>query len=280
MPTQTPPEIPAIEWAQIKARQKSTWESGDFGEVARYNMPAAQEFIARLPLRTGWQILDVACGSGNLAILAAQAGGVVSGIDLAANLIAQARQRAVVEKLEIDFREGDVESLPYADKTFDAVLSMYGAMFAPRPEVTAAELFRVTRPGGFVAMANWTPEGLIGKMFKVFEKHFPPALPQMPSPMLWGDEATARQRLSTFAGVQLTRRTAVMRYPFPPAGTVEFFRRFYGPTGRAFASLAPAQQTALFEDLVAFQAAHNSSGLDDVTEVRAEYLEVIAVRGR
>jgi ubiquinone/menaquinone biosynthesis C-methylase UbiE len=157
--------------ATIKARQKATWESGDFGQVAKYNMPSAEEFMARLPLRPGLRVLDVACGTGNLAVIAARAGCLVAGVDLAANLIAQARIRARDERLSIDYQEGDAEDLPYPGGTFDLVVTMYGAMFAPRPDRVATELARVTKPGGLIAMANWTSDGFIGRMFDVFGRH-------------------------------------------------------------------------------------------------------------
>ena len=262
----------------IKARQKATWESGDFGQVAKYIMASAEEFMARLPLKPGMRVLDVACGSGNLAVLAARRGCAVKGVDIAANLIRQARERAAADGLAIEFTEGDAEALPYPDHEFDAVVTMYGAMFAPRPEVVAAELFRVTKPGGFVAMANWTPEGFIGKMFEVFKAHLPPPPPGIPSTMLWGDEATVRERLKRFRAVRLTRRIAVMSFSFPPAETVEFFRRYYGPTGRAFDMLDARAQEALHRDLVKLQTAHNASRDTGATEVHAEYLEVIADR--
>jgi len=265
--------------ASIKAGQKATWESGDFGEVAKFNVPAAEEFMARLPLKSGMRVLDGACGSGNLAIIAARRGCVTSGVDIAANLIAQACARAAAEGLDIAFTEGDAEALPYADNSFDAVVSMYGAMFTPRPDIIAAELFRVTKPGGFVALANWTSEGFVGKMFAVFKAHLPPPPPGLASPMLWGRAATVTARLSAFAEVRMTRRIAVLRYPFSPAETVEFFRRYYGPTGRAFDSLDASAQESLRRDLVELQTTENASATPGVTEVHAEYLEVIAVRG-
>ena len=264
----------------LKARQKATWESGDFGEVAKIIMPVAEEFVARLPLRPGMRVLDVACGSGNLAIAAARRGCVVEGIDIARNLVAQARVRAAGEGLAITFHEGDAEDLPHPAAEFDAVITMFGAMFAPRPEVVAHELFRVTRPGGFVAMANWTPEGFIGKMFEVFKRHLPPPPPGLPSVMLWGREATVRERLARFGGLRITRQIAAMRYPFPPDATVDFFRRYYGPTGKAFEMLPAEGQAALRRDLVELQATHNTAGTPGTTESLAEYLEVVAVRHR
>ena len=269
--------IPNLEG--VKAKQKATWESGDFGQIARSIEYVAGEFMARQPLEPGLRVLDAACGTGNLAVLAARRACVVSGIDIAANLIDQARARAAAEGLRIDYREGDVEALPFDDGQFDLVVSSFGVMFAPRPSVAAAELLRVIKPGGQLALANWTPEGFLGKMFKVFKAHLPPPPAGVPSPMGWGDEATVRSRLQHgFAEVRLTRRIAVMRYPFPPAETVEFFRQYYGPTQRAFASLDPSAQAALRHDLVELQTANNIAKTPGATEVAAEYLEVVAVR--
>ena len=273
-----PPAPGAFDLPAFKARQKMIWESGDFGQVARHIEEAAVEFIDHLPLRPGMRVLDAACGSGNLAMVTARRGLASSGVDIATNLLAQARQRAAAEGRNVDFREGDVEDLPYADGSFDAVVTMFGAMFAPRPERVAAELFRVTRPGGFIAMANWTPEGFIGKMFSVFKAHLPPPPAAVPSTMLWGHEPTVRERLKAFGTVRCARHLAVMRFPFPPAETVNFFRRYYGPTGRAFDALGPEAQAALQRDLVQLQAQHNTAPSEQTTEARAEYLEVIAFR--
>jgi len=269
--------IPNLE--VIKAKQKATWESGDFGQIARTIENVAEEFMARQPLKPGARLLDVACGTGNLAIIAARRGCVVSGVDIADNLIVQARARAASEGLTIEFKQGDAETLPFNDAQFDLVVSSFGVMFAPRPHMAAAELWRVTKPGGRVALANWTPEGFLGKMFSVFKAHVPPPPPGVPSPMAWGDEATVRSRLGkSFAKLNLTRRIALMRYPFPPAETVEFFRQYYGPTQRAFASLETDAQAALRQALVDLQSANNIAQVPDTTEVAAEYLEVIAMR--
>jgi len=268
---QTTPDI-----RTIKARQKSTWESGDFGQVAKFIMPDAEGFMARIHLPPGTKVLDAACGTGNLAVLAARRGCITSGLDIAANLLEQARERARKESLAIEFTEGDVEAMPYPDASFDAVVSMYGVMFAPRPERVMSELSRVVKPGGFVALANWAPDGFIGKMFAVFARHLPPPA-GFPSPLLWGDEAVVRSR---FAGVsedlRLARRTARMRFPFNPSGTVDFFRRYYGPTHRAFESLATPSQAALSRDLVELQTRHNIATRPDETETPSEYLEVHA----
>ena len=253
------------------------WEAGDFGVVAKYNDPAAAEFMSRLPLKPGLRVLDVACGTGNLAILTARSGCVTSGIDIASNLILQARGRAAAEGLEIDFREADAEELPFPAASVDMVVSMYGLMFAPRPERAAAEALRVCKPGGLIALANWTPEGFIGENFRRVARHVSPPSGGV-SPLMWGDEATVQTRLGAeVKDLRMTRRIARLRYPFAPAQTVDFFRQFYGPTLRAFASLEPDQRCKLHADLEDMFITHNRAS-DGATEVEAEYLEVIAVR--
>jgi len=268
---------PIPQLAALKAKQKATWESGDFGQIAQSIENVAEEFMAGLPMLPGLRVLDVACGTGNLAVIAARHGCRVSGIDIAANLLDQARARAAAERLPIGFEEGDAEALPFEKNTFDLTLSMFGVMFTPQPSLATTELRRVTRPGGQIALANWTPEGFIGKMFRIFKAHLPLPPAGVPSPMEWGNEATVQQRLhSGFTDIRLTRRVAMMRYPFPPAETVEFFRKYYGPTLRAFESLPAPGQAALRRDLVELQTRHNTAETPGKTEVAAEYLEVVA----
>ncbi len=271
------PAIPNL--AAIKAKQKSTWESGDFGQIARSIENFAEDFMGRQRLRAGMRVLDVACGTGNLAVIAARQGCIVNGIDIAANLLVQARARAAAADLRIDFEEADAEALPFPNDCFDLAASMFGVMFTPQPGLATAELRRVTKPGGQIALANWTAEGFIGKMFGVFKAHLPPPPPGVPSPMEWGNEATVRQRLAQgFTNVRLMRHVALMRDPVPPAEAVEFFRKYYGPTLRAFEALPPAGQAALRRDLVELQTRHNTAKNPDTTEVAAEYLEVVATR--
>jgi len=268
---------PNPEMESLKAKLKATWMAGDFGQIAKQIEQGAEEFIARLELKPGVRLLDVACGSGNLAIPAARAGAIVTGVDIATNLVEQARARAEAEGLKIQVDEGDAEDLPYDDASFDEVVTMFGAMFAPRPERVAAELVRVCRPGGRIAMANWTPTGFTGQMFKIGATHVPPP-PNMPPPVKWGDEETVRERLRDgIADLQMTRRLCQFRFPFPPAEVVEFFRTYFGPTQRAFDSLDEAGQAALRSDLERLWVANNQA-TDGTTQTEGEYLEVIARR--
>lgn len=261
----------------LKSRLKAMWMTGDFGQVAKIIEKDADEFIARLKLKPGQRLLDVACGSGNLAIPAARAGAIVTGADIATNLLEQARLRAESEGLKIQFDEGDAEKLPYDTGAFDVVASMFGAMFAPQPELVAAELIRVCRPGGQIAMANWTPEGFIGQMFKINSKYVPPP-PGMPSPVKWGDEETVRDRLRNgVSELQFNRRLCRFEFTFPPTDVVEFFRQYYGPTQRAFDALDTANQAALRRELDAHWSKYNQAK-DNTTLVDAEYLEVMATR--
>jgi len=265
------------EMESLKTRLKSMWMAGDFGQIANVIQAGADEFIASLGLKPGNRVLDVACGSGNLAIPAARTGARVTGVDIATNLLEQARARAEAEGLTIQFDEGDAESLPYDDAAFDVVITMFGAMFAPRPELVSSELVRVCEPGGLIAMANWTPAGHIGQMFKITGKHVPPP-PTMPSPIKWGDEETVRERLTNgITDLKLTSRMCAFKFPFPPAEVVEFFRMYYGPTQRAFGALDENAQSALRKDLEQLWS-DNNKATDGTTHVDAEYLEVLATR--
>jgi SAM-dependent methyltransferase len=267
----------APEMEALKQRLKATWMAGDYGHFARYLEPGALDFLARLAVAPGTRMLDVACGAGQIAIPAARAGVRVTGIDIASNLIAQARDRARAEGVEVRFDEGDAEMLPYEDASFDLVVSLIGAMFAPQPDRVAAELLRVCRPGGRVVMANWTPEGHVGQMFKIIGRHVPPS-PLMASPLRWGDEAAVRERLGAgVARLAFTKRRYPMRYPFPPAEVVEFFRVYYGPTNRAFAALDDAGQQTLRADLEQLWSTSNVAR-DGSTHVESEFLEVDAER--
>lgn len=261
----------------LKARLKSMWMAGDYGHFAQYLEPGALEFLDTLDITPGQEVLDVACGAGQLSLPAARLGARVTGVDIASNLIAQAQARANEAGLNIAFAEGDAEALDFPDASFDLVFSLIGAMFAPRPDRVVAELLRVCRPGGRVVMGNWTPGGFIGRMFKLTGSHVPPP-PGMPSPVLWGDEETVRARFANGVSALNTRRRLYpVHYPLPPAEVVAFFRTYYGPTNRAFAALDAAGQAALASDLEAHWSEANLAGHGE-TRVEAEYLEVVAVR--
>ncbi|WP_228486802.1 class I SAM-dependent methyltransferase [Paludibaculum fermentans] len=255
---------------------KTTWMTGNYDVFSRFMQKGAEDFFSRLRVAPGSRLLDVGCGSGQLALIAARAGAQVTGCDIATNWLEQASLRAMAEDLDAVFEEGDAEALPYRDGQFDVVVSLIGAMFAPRPERVAAELTRVCWPGGLIAMANWTPGGFIGQMFKTIARHIAPS--GMPSPVLWGDEAIVHERLRDgISDVQCARRMYRFEYPFPPAQVVEFFRENYGPMTRAFASLDVEGQRILRNELVQLWSAHNNTKSGG-TSVDAEYLEVIATR--
>jgi ubiquinone/menaquinone biosynthesis C-methylase UbiE len=269
-------ETSAPDLTQLKSGMKATWMAGDFGQIANFTAREAENFVNRIGVNPGSQVLDVACGTGNTAIPAARAGAHVTGIDIATNSLEQARKRAAAEKLQIRFEEGDAEDLSYPDASFDVVLTMFGAMFAPRPDKVAAELLRVCKPGGLIAMANWTPQGFVGKSFQLTAKMVPP--PPVPPPVLWGDESVVKQRLGPGATkMTCTRQNALFAYPFPPKEVVMFFRKYFGPTQMAFAKLDEAGQAELAEQMERLWHEHNLSS-NGVTEVKAEYLDVRAVR--
>lgn len=276
MNTQNSLESPTVVVDPIAERVRATWTSGDFGRIAKGYVRGSGEFIARLELEPDERVLDVACGTGNLSLPAARTGARVTGIDIAPNLVSQARTRAAAERLSIEFEVGDAERLPYSNGTFDTVVTMFGAMFAARPEQAAAELLRVTRSGGRIAMANWTPTGFIGDMLKTTVKYVPsPA--GIPSPLQWGVEDQVQARLGAgSASLRLTRRLITFEYPFGPEEVVNQFRLWYGPTLRAFAVLDEPTRDSLRRDLEALWADQNRAD-DGTTRVQSEYLEVIAV---
>jgi SAM-dependent methyltransferase len=260
----------------LKTRLKTIWMAGDYDRFSRYLESGAREFYERLHIAPGSRMLDVGCGSGQVALMAAKDALEVTGVDIAANLIERARTRAQAESLQARFEEADAEALPFEDASFDVVVTLIGAMFAPRPNLVAKELLRVCKPGGTIAMANWTPQGFIGQMFKTISKFIAPS--GMPSPVLWGDETTVCERLGPgLSDLTLVRRDYTFSYPFPPADVVEFFRLNYGPTNQAFASLDADGNASLRRELEALWSAHNRAGKDSTT-VFGEYLEVIGTR--
>jgi SAM-dependent methyltransferase len=265
------------DWSEdpLTARARSVWTAGDFLPIARSFAPGAEEFVARLALRPGESVLDVACGTGNLAIPAARAGARVTGVDIAPNLIAQARLEARLARRTIDFDIGDAEALPYGDDRFDTTVTMFGAMFAYRPVRAAAELLRVTRPGGRVAMANWTPEGFVGEMLRVHTSLVPPP-PRVPSPLGWGEEDLVRARFGEgVTSLTCTKRTLELRFPFGPAAVTELFATCYGPTVATLRATDPDGASRLRAELTRLFQQHNLA-TDGTTAVAGEYLDVQA----
>ena len=272
MSTTAPPDIEAL-----KTRIRATWTSGDFGVIARIVEEAEEALIDRLKITPEMKVLDVACGTGNSAIPAARLGADVIGVDIAPNLLAQARARAQAEGLKARFEEGDAEQLAFADASFDLVVSIFGAMFAPRPERAAVELVRVCRSGGRIVMGNWTPASFAGQTFKLSANHVPPP-PGIVPPILWGDEATVRERFRDgISSLQITPRIATFRLPFNEAEAVEHYRRYFGPTMRTFEALDPAGQEAYRKDYENLWRKNNQA-TDGTILVESEFLEVIATR--
>jgi SAM-dependent methyltransferase len=247
--------------------------------VAKTISGAAAAFIEALPVVAGMKLLDVACGTGNTAIPAARKGAVVSGVDIATNLLEQARERAAAEGLAVRFDEGDAEGLPYQPESFDGVTTMFGAMFAPRYKLVASEMARVLKPGGWVAMANWNPASFTGRMFKVTSK-FVPAHAGIAPPVLWGDAATVRERLEPhFEEIQTELVPVDFDMPVSPAGAVAFFRKYFGPTQMAFSRLDAEGQAAMEAELVALWTDANVANTPETrTLIKNEYLKVTGRR--
>ena len=270
----TPPAPPSME--QIKSAMRATWMAGDFGVIAKTMTSVGEDFAARLRIHAGSHVLDVATGTGNVAIPLAKSGCIVTGVDIAPNLLAQARDLAVSAGVEATFEEGDAEALPYADGSFDAVVTMFGAMFAPRPQVVAAELLRVLKPGGLLAMANWNPEGFTGVMFRAGTKYAPPA-PGLTPPVQWGVPDIVRERLAGFEAIETEIVDVVFDMPHDPAATVELFRTYFGPTKTTFDRIDQASQDALRADLLALWTGGNRAPHPEKqTLVDSSYLKVTA----
>jgi ubiquinone/menaquinone biosynthesis C-methylase UbiE len=267
-------QVPSL--SAIKDRQQKTWTSGDYARIGNTLVIMGELLCEAVDVHAGDKVLDVATGSGNTAISAARRFCDVTGIDYVPELIEQGRKRAEVEGMSITFDVGDAEDLPYPDASFDVVLSTLGVMFAPNQEKVAEELLRICRSGGKIGLANWTPDGFIGNMFRTLGKHVPPP-PGIKPPPLWGTEERLRELLGEdIASLEVTRRSYMFRYP--SAGHfVEYFRSYYGPTLKAFESLEPEGQWSLAEDLEELLTQWNTSG-DATVVVPSDYLEVVAVR--
>lgn len=267
------------DYTMIKAKQKATWEDGDYHSFSTYMQAGAIEILDGWDLSGITTLLDVGCGSGQTALPAAAKGLKVTGVDIAENLINSARKAATAAQLNVQFDIGDAEALPYADASFDAVISLIGAMFAPRPERVMAEFARVLKPGGKLLMANWTPASMPAKMFKCCSEIVAPP-PGLTPPALWGDEDTMQQRLAPhFSDVSLKRiYYPQWHYPFDEYKLVELFRDKFGPVKRAFAAANTTQEKQLHENLsrVFRESSEIKNGSMTITD--GELLEVIATR--
>jgi len=261
-------------YSDLKQMMKAAWMAGDFGKIAEYNVAEGEAFVARLNLKADMRVLDVGCGTGNQSLPAARSGARVTGVDLAPNLLEQARERARKEKLAIEFTEGDAEELTFGDGEFDVIYSMFGAMFAPRPDKVVSEFVRVCRRNGLIAMANWTPDGFFGQQSAILNRHVPPP-PGLVPPVLWGDEAVVKERFGPYCQVKTSRQIFTFNFPFGPAEVVDYSRQYIGPMRMAFARLDQAGQKALADELAVNWARHNQ-GDSHHTIVKSQYLQVHA----
>lgn len=259
----------------LTTRSRAIWTSGDFLPIARSYASGAEQFIGRLGIGRGDTVLDVACGTGNLAIPAARTGARVYGIDIAPYMIAQARLEARAAGCNVEFDVGNAESLPFMDGLFDTTVTMFGAMFCSRPEDTAAELVRVTCLGGRIAMANLTPDGFAGRYFRAQSSALPlPA--DTPNPLDWGQEEKVRAFFGDFVtSMRFARRTIALRFPMPPSAVSTLFTTCYGPTVRALEMLDAGAARDLRNEISRLFELHNVA-TDGTTSVPVEFLDVQA----
>jgi SAM-dependent methyltransferase len=270
MTTHTQPDL-----AAVKRRQQIAWSAGDYGVVGTTLSLVGELLCEAVDLRSTERVLDVATGNGNAALAAARRWSDVTGIDYVPALLDEGRARAAGERLPISFAEGDAEAIPFPDGSFDVVLSTFGVMFSADQEQAAAELRRVCRPAGRIALANWTPDSFIGQLFRTLGRFIPPA-PGVQSPMRWGSEEGLRALFGAdAAGMRVARRSFVFRYRSADH-FLEVFRSYYGPTVKAFEALDGGQQQALTEAILALLAEHHAGGPG--LAVSSDYLEVVLTR--
>jgi SAM-dependent methyltransferase len=270
----TSPETP--DFAALTEAGRAIWSSGDFNAIARQVMSAAEDIVHSADPRPGQAVLDVACGSGNAALVAARRYCDVAGIDIAPNLVERARARAEAEGLAADFREGDAQALPFPDASFDVVVSVFGVMFAPDQARAAAELLRVCRPGGTIALANWMPEAFGADFFGAHARHAPPP-PGMPSPLRWGTAEGLGDLLGPGVREIASRRRSIRAYYPSVEQAVDLFATYFGPTIRALNVVGPEGAEALRRDIAAVFERYNRAG-DGTAVVETEYLRAVAVR--
>ena len=271
-----PIPTPAPDLSILKTRQQAAWSSGDYAVVGTTLQIVGETLCEALDVRAGQRVLDVAAGNGNASLAAARRGCEVVASDYVPALLERARERAAAERLEMQFREADAEALPFPDEAFDAVVSTFGVMFVADHDRAAAELIRVCRHGGKIGLANWTPEGFIGQLFKTIGKHVPPP-PGAKSPALWGTRGRVNDWFEPHASsVKAAERHFVFRYR-SPEHWLAVFRGYYGPMLKAFAALDAAGQAGLERDVLQLVAQFNRSG-DGSMVVPSEYLEIVITR--
>jgi ubiquinone/menaquinone biosynthesis C-methylase UbiE len=270
------PEATPPDFAAVKTRQRAAWSSGDYAIVGTTLQIVGEALCEALDLRSGQRVLDVAAGNGNVSLAAARRWCNVISTDYVGALLTRGRERAAAERLDIEFREADVEELPFTEGSFDAVVSTFGCMFAPNPRRTASEMLRVCKSGGKIGMANWTPEGFIGQLFKTIGKHVTPPT-GIESPALWGTRARITDLFGAQAAtLQVESRHYAFRYR-SPEHWLEIFKNYYGPVLKAFAALDAAAQPALAADLIALIGRFNRAK-DGTMVVPGEYLEIVVTK--
>ena len=269
--SKTTSPVAAPDFAAIKKRQQATWSAGDYAVVGITLQLVGERLCEAVDLRADERVIDVAAGNGNATLAAARQFAEVTSTDYVEALLERGKQRAAAERLPVTFKQADAEALPFADGCFDVALSTFGVMFAPNQETAAAELSRVVRKGGRIGLANWTPDGFIGQLFKIIGKHVaPPA--GIKSPALWGTEGRLGE---LFRGHQVKTSKQIFSFRYKsPAHWLETFKTYYGPTNRAFAALDSAGQGALEAEIIELLERMNRGG-NDTLIVPSEYLEVV-----
>ncbi len=267
---------PQPDLAAVKSKQKAAWSSGDYALVGTTLQIVGEELCEALDIRSGQSVLDVAAGNGNASLAAARRWCDVTATDYVPALLERARERAEADRLAVEFREADAEDLPFDDASFDVVMSTFGVMFTPDQDRAAAELVRVCRPGGKIGLANWTPDGFIGQLFKTIGKYIAPP-PGVRSPALWGTRARINELFERSAGeIKTAQRYFAFRYQ-SPAHWIHVFRSYYGPLLKAFAALDASAQAALEKDVTQLIERFNRAE-DGTMVVPSEYLEIVITR--
>jgi len=267
--------IPAIDLATVKGRQQLAWSAGDYAIVGVTLQIVGESLCEAVDLRSNQRVLDVAAGNGNATLAAARRFAEVVSTDYVPALLERGAERAKAERLPVTFQQADAEALPFDDASFNVVLSTFGVMFTPDQEQAARELLRVCRPGGKIGLANWTPDGFIGQLFKTIGKHVPPA-PGVRSPALWGNKAHLASLFSPNASIRANERQFVFRYR-SPEHWLEVFATYYGPVHKALGALEGSKRAALEADLRALLNTFNDAR-DGTLVAPSDYLEVVVTR--